>query len=203
MPAPCPQGASKKKGSNFSAMQANIQVLDFFRNAFPLTSSAIGRNKRGVQIRRTRDFEELWRAHLQEHTEYLERVEEKCRAEGADFAQAKVALQIQRKLRFSESALNLKGQVGAETTYLLKRLHGDIIALSPEETKNLAAWTLGKPFDSAPWDEAHNPELAEHVKLYRSAEFDAYVDEALQHQVQGKGMGMTQQQLFAQIREGW
>jgi hypothetical protein len=56
---------------------------------------------------------------------------------------------------------------------------------------------MGKPFATAPW--VLYPSA---VKLFRSEKLDMYIEEALKHRVWGEGMGMTQEELFAEIRKG-
>ena len=88
--------------------------------------------------------------------------------------------------------------VGTET--LMLRPFAEAVAktlreLTPSEIKELT-WSGPPPFAQAPWLQYPGS-----VAIFVSKQMDAYVEEALKHVVKGKGMGMTQGELLAQIRE--
>ena len=100
--------------------------------------------------------------------------------------------------KIAGSATQTATSVGTETLNL--RGFAEAVAktlreLKPSEIKSLS-WSGPAPFDEAPWLQYPGT-----VAIFVSKQMDAYVEEALKHRVKGKGMGMTQGELLAQIRE--
>ena len=100
--------------------------------------------------------------------------------------------------KIAGSATQTATSVGTETLNL--RGFAEAVAktlreLKPAEIKSLS-WSGPHPFAEAPWLQYPGT-----VAIFVSKQMDAYVEEALKHRVKGKGMGMTQGELLAQIRE--
>ena len=100
--------------------------------------------------------------------------------------------------KIAGSATQTATSVGTETLNL--RGFAEAVAktlreLKPSEIKSLS-WSGPAPFAEAPWLQYPGT-----VAIFVSKQMDAYVEEALKHKVKGKGMGMTQGELLAQIRE--
>ena len=100
--------------------------------------------------------------------------------------------------KIAGSATQTATSVGTETLNL--RGFAEAVAktlreLKPAEIKSLS-WSGPHPFAEAPWLQYPGT-----VAIFVSKQMDAYVEEALKHKVKGKGMGMTQGELLAQIRE--
>ena len=100
--------------------------------------------------------------------------------------------------KIAGSATQTTTSVGTETLTL--RGFAEAVAktlreLKPSEIKSLS-WSGPHPFAEAPWLQYPGT-----VAIFVSKQMDAYVEEALKHKVKGKGMGMTQGELLAQIRE--
>ena len=100
--------------------------------------------------------------------------------------------------KIAGSATQTATSVGTETFNL--RGFAEAVAktlreLKPAEIMSLS-WSGPAPFAEAPWLQYPGT-----VAIFVSKQMDAYVEEALKHRVKGKGMGMTQGELLAQIRE--
>ena len=100
--------------------------------------------------------------------------------------------------KIAGSATQTATSVGTETLNL--RGFAEAVAktlreLKPAEIMSLS-WSGPAPFAEAPWLQYPGT-----VAIFVSKQMDAYVEEALKHRVKGKGMGMTQGELLAQIRE--
>jgi hypothetical protein len=113
-----------------------------------------------------------------------------------------LAIQTARRLELltvgTTAATETAGTIGPETRALqplAAQVAGDLVEVTDEEKQELT-WTMGRPFATAPW--VLYPGA---VKLFRSEKLDTYIEEALKHKVEGVGMGMTQKELFAEIRK--
>jgi serine/threonine protein kinase len=108
-----------------------------------------------------------------------------------------VASQALTLTLMSKSVSQSEKVVGTETGHLdgfAADVKGDLELLSAEEMQGLE-WEGDGAFRKAPWQR-------EGVRMFRSVKFNEYVNQALQHVVQGEGMGMTQKELIEEIRIG-
>ena len=101
--------------------------------------------------------------------------------------------------KIAGSATQTATSVGTETLNL--RGFAEAVAKTLRELNkpaeiNSLSWSGPAPFTEAPWLQYPGS-----VAIFVSKQMDAYVEEALKHKVKGKGMGMTQGELLAQIRE--
>jgi hypothetical protein len=141
-------------------------------------------------------YGEIYERTLATHQMELKNLLKKCEEE-------RLAIRTARRLESltagTAAATETAGTIGPETRALqplAAQVAGDLVEVTDAEKQELT-WTMGKPFATAPW--VLYPGA---VKLFRSEKLDTYIEEALKHKVEGVGMGMTQKELFAEIRKG-